>query len=436
MPTKVVLCDTPDGLAQLQYVLIKSGAALEIETVTDGLRAVEVSARTRPGLVVAGVESESLSGAELVRRLLAITPETKVICWADASPTVVAEMLQAGAAAYVSKDEGPHGVFRAMRAVHAGPVALSPRVACDIATRLLDEERQVATLETTVAEVTAQLESMTTAKADFLANVSHELRTPVTVAKGIAYVLKNRGLPEEEEQEFIGQLEAWLEKLAMLIEEMLIVADLDRGTLSLEVSEVDLAPFLRQVADEIGRQFPAVTLEREIPEALRGSADPMRFIQIVRQLLDNACRYSPEDQAVQLKGRTMDEGVVVSVTDHGEGMARQTASRAFEEPFSAGEEILRKERAGAGVGLHMARQLVVQHGGILWADPLPSGGTRVSFVIPARQGDRVSRPPEPGSDPLEELHPLARPASEPAAGPTPPASAGTGAQPSTNASSS
>ena len=77
MPTKVVVCDTPDGLAQLQYVLIKSGAALEIETVTDGLRAVEVSARIRPELVVAGIEAESLSGAELVRRLLAVSPETK-----------------------------------------------------------------------------------------------------------------------------------------------------------------------------------------------------------------------------------------------------------------------------------------------------------------------------------------------------------------------
>jgi signal transduction histidine kinase len=88
----------------------------------------------------------------------------------------------------------------------------------------------------------------------------------------------------------------------------------------------------------------------------------------------------------------MDEGVVVSVTDHGEGMARRTASKAFDEPFSAGEDILRKERAGAGVGLHMARQLVVQHGGILWADPIPSGGTRVSFVIPTTPGERIDRP--------------------------------------------
>jgi two-component system sensor histidine kinase VicK len=247
---------------------------------------------------------------------------------------------------------------------------------------------------------------MTTAKADFLANVSHELRTPVTVAKGIAYVLKNRGIPEEEEDQFIGHLEAALEKLSMLIEEMLIVADLDRGTLSLELTQVDLALLLRQVADESARQFPTVTIEREIHESLPASADPMRFIEIVRQLLHNACRYSPEDQPVLLKGRPMDEGVVVSVTDHGEGMARQTASKAFEEPFSAGEDILRKERAGAGVGLHLARQLVIQHGGILWADPLPSGGTRVSFVIPAHEGDHVGRPGDLGSDPLDELHSL------------------------------
>jgi signal transduction histidine kinase len=87
----------------------------------------------------------------------------------------------------------------------------------------------------------------------------------------------------------------------MLIEEMLIVADLDSGTLSLELSHVDLAPLLRQEADQSARQFPAITIEREINETLPASADPMRFIEIVRQLLDNACRYSSEDQPVQLK---------------------------------------------------------------------------------------------------------------------------------------
>jgi len=412
MPTKVLLCDTPDGLAQLQYALMKSGAALELEVVTDGFRAVEVAARTQPEIVVTEIGLEGLTGAELIRRLVATVPETSVICWTNApSPLLAAEMLAAGASAYVLKNDGPDGVFRAMRAVHAGNIALSPTVASQVAARLTLEATQRSQLEATLAEVTSELDSLTSAKADFLANVSHELRTPVTVAKGIAYVLKNRGIPEEEQQEFLGQLEASLDKLMMLVDEMLTIADLDRGTLTLKLDEVDLAPVLSHVADEIGRQYPDVEIVREIPELLDGAADPVRFAEIVRQLLDNACRYTGEGMPVILKGRTMEEGVVISVTDGGEGMPRQTVSKAFDEPFAAGENILRKERAGAGVGLHLARQLVLQHGGIMWADPVPAGGTRVSFVIPARRGARAVRPrladpslpARPDVDPAEEL---------------------------------
>jgi signal transduction histidine kinase len=276
-----------------------------------------------------------------------------------------------------------------MRTVRAGSVALSPRVAAQLAKRLEGESERTTDLESALENVAEELDTLTTAKADFIANVSHELRTPVTIAKGIAYVLRNPDLDDDERAEFVEQLEASLEKLIALIDEMLAVADMDRGTLSLEVREVDLAPVLRQIAEDVGRHYGAVPLELEVPERLVGAADPIRFTEVVRQLLDNACRFSPAGEPVMLKGRAMDEGTLVSVTDRGEGLAREVASKAFDEPFTAGEEILRKERAGAGVGLHLARQLVIEHGGIMWADPLPAGGTRVSFVIPARPGAQV-----------------------------------------------
>lgn len=391
MSTKVVLCDTPDGLARLQYALITSRADLDIEVVTEGLRAVEVCSRLRPDVVVVATGLGGLGGSELVRRLLATVPDAAVICWAeDASPVPVAEMLGAGAVAYVSKEDGPEAVLRAMRTVRVGSIALSPRVAAQLARQLEGKSERTTDLESALEKVAEQLDSLTTAKADFIANVSHELRTPVTIAKGIAYVLRNPDLDDEERAEFVEQLEASLEKLIALIDEMLAVADMDRGTLSLEVEEVDLAPVLRQVAGDVGRQYDAVPLELEVPERLLGAADPIRFTEIVRQLLDNACRFSPPGEPVMLKGRAMDEGTLVSVTDRGEGLAREVASKAFEEPFTAGEEILRKERAGAGVGLHLARQLVIEHGGIMWADPLPAGGTRVSFVIPTRPAAPVS----------------------------------------------
>ncbi|HEY7754803.1 MAG TPA: HAMP domain-containing sensor histidine kinase [Actinomycetota bacterium] len=413
MATRVLLCDTADGLAQLQYSLLKSGAALEMEVVTDGFRAVEVAARTQPTVVVVEIGLEGLSGTDLVRRLLAIVPETSVVCWTNvSSPVIAAQMLHAGASAYLLKEDGPDAVLRAIRAVLEGNVALSHRVGAQLSDRLVSESTQRRDLEIALGEVAERLESLTTAKADFLANISHELRTPVTVAKGIAYVLKNRGIPEEEQREFLGQLEGSLEKLMMLIDEMLTIADLDRGTLTLKLAEVDLAPVLSHVADEIGRQYTHVGIRREVPDSLVGPADPVRFAEVVRQLLDNACRYTPEteERPVVLKGRAMSEGVVVSVTDHGTGIRRDVIAKAFSEPFTAGEDILRKERAGAGVGLHMARQIVLQHGGIMWADPLPAGGTRVSFVIPAHAGDTLTRPPklseadasDPGAEPVPD----------------------------------
>jgi signal transduction histidine kinase len=400
MPTKVLVCDTPDSLAQLQYTLLKAGRDLEVEAVTDGFRAVEVAARTQPAVVIVEIGLEGLSGRDLVQQLLVTVPETSVICYTNApSPLTAAQILEAGASAYLLKEDGPDAVLRTIRAVLDGNVTLSHRIGGQLAERLVTESAQRRELEETLGEVSAQLESLTTAKADFLANISHELRTPVTVAKGIAYVLKNRGIPEDELDEFLAQLEGSLDKLTMLIDEMLTIADLDRGTLTLKVSDIDLAPILRHLVDEAATQHP-VRVDLDIPERLSASADRVRFAEIVRQLLDNGCRYSPDDAVVLVRGRSMSEGVVVSVTDHGTGVQRDIVTKAFREPFSAGEDILRKERAGAGVGLHMARQLVLQHGGIIWADPLPAGGTRFSFVIPAKEGQTISNPPALGDDQL------------------------------------
>ncbi len=414
MSTRVLLCDTPEGLAQLQYALLKSGEDLQTDVVTDGVRAVESAARTQPEVVVAEIGLDGLAGAELVRRLIATVPEARVICWTTLpSPFTAAEMLGVGASGYLLKEDGPEAVARAIMPVLGGNVVISPRIAEQIGARFGQAVRHEREMESALADTSEQLDLLTSAKAEFLANVSHELRTPVTVAKGIAYVLKHRGIPDEEREEFLGKLEGSLEKLMTLVDELLTIAELDRGTLLLQLVETDLAPIVRHVADDMARRYASVTIEQEVPEHLDAVADQGRISEVVRQLIDNACRYSPEDGAVQVRARTMDEGVVVSITDHGQGMAREIAMQAFNQPFSTGEEILRKERSGIGLGLHMARQLVVQHGGVIWADPLPAGGTRVSFCLPVTRGERLTEPP-PITTEVEPpaLRPVPHPALE------------------------
>jgi signal transduction histidine kinase len=215
----------------------------------------------------------------------------------------------------------------------------------------------------------------------------------VTVAKGISHVIARRDVAEPERGRLLSQLDQSLDKLMGIVDGLLTIADSERGELSLEIEAFDLVPTIAAIVDEVGARYPQVSIERALPSRLSTTADRARIGDVIRHMLDNACRYSPSSGTVQVLARAQAEGTVVSVTDHGEGILREVVARAFEEPFSTGEAILRKERAGAGLGLHMARRLVVEHGGVIWADPLPGGGTRVSFCIPAKDGDPLDAPP-------------------------------------------
>ena len=382
----VLLCDTPDGLSLLQYALIRSGADLQLEVTTDALRAVELAARTKPDVIVTELTLEGLGGAELIKRLCASAPGSRTICYSDvAEPRLVAEVLAAGAAGYVLRQEGPEEVLRAIAAAAGGAGAsLSAGAAALVANTLGEALDDRERLSIQLAEIEETTRQGTAAKAEFLSNISHELRTPVTVAKGIAYVLRNRQIPDNEWEEFIQQLQASLDKLMMMVDEIITIAELERGTFELQLEPVDLAPLIRGAVEEVQRRYPAVELIAEIAPALPSVADGSRIAGVVCELLDNACRYSPPDAPVEITARALSEGVVIAVTDRGEGLDRAVAARSFDEPFTTGEGTLRKEKAGVGVGLHLARQMIVEHGGTLWTDPLPGGGTRAAFCIPVR----------------------------------------------------
>jgi signal transduction histidine kinase len=394
MASTVLVCDAADEIAYLQYHLLREARDLVVDVTSDPFQAVESAGRSRPDVVTVDLGLEGLGGAELVRRLCASTPGTRVIARSSTrDAAVVAEVLGAGAAGYVLRDDGPDALLAAIRAALTGAVVLSPVVASGFGTEVGRAVAEAHRLRAELDDLTSSVSQGTSAKADFLANISHELRTPVTVAKGIAYVLRNPAVPEDEREQFLGQLQASLDKLMGIVDEIITIAELERGTFELDVTSMDLAPLIRHAVDEVAREYPQTPIDAVVPDELRAVADGPRIGGVVRELLDNACRYSPNGRGVELAARLLDEGVVVSVTDHGDGLDRAIAMKAFEQPFSTGEATLRKEKAGVGVGLHLARQIVWEHGGVMWSDPLPGGGTRMSFCVPIHEGERLAVPP-------------------------------------------
>jgi signal transduction histidine kinase len=394
MPTTVLLCDSADEVALLQYHLLREAPDLLVEVTTDAVRAVEAAMRTRPDVVVCEPDLEGMGGGELIRRLRASAPTARIVARsAIADADRVAASLGAGASAFLTKAEPLDAVVGAIRSVGAGAVILSPVAAALLGDELASLTGRIRELEGELNTLRDDVSQGSSAKADFLANISHELRTPVTVAKGIAYVLRNPNVPEDERFEFIDQLQGSLDKLMAIVDEIITIAELEKGTFALELGPIDLAPLVRHAVDEVSRQYPGQMIQAQVPDALAAIADGSKIGGVVRELLDNACRYSPPGLPVELTARPLTEGVVVSIVDRGEGLDRAVAAQAFEQPFSTGEGILRKEKAGVGVGLHLARQVVVEHGGIMWSDPLPGGGTRVSFCLPSHEGTRLSAPP-------------------------------------------
>jgi signal transduction histidine kinase len=387
MAIKLVVAGSLEDHAVLKYALSASLPEASIDVGTDGFRAVELALRIRPQVVVVDpAVAGELTGADLVARLKGAMPETAIACWtARADVDEAARLLRAGASAYLLKEDGPKDLVRQIPAIVEGGLVMSPRVAAELTTRFTDSIQRESELTKALAETTMQLQEVAGSKDQFVANVNHELRTPVTIVKGIAHLLKSGRLSHEDQEQFVKRMDDAVERLTTMVDEILTVSDLGNGRMSLQAELTDMVELVGAACDRVTVEFPALTLDRHLIGPILTYVDPTKLTEAMTQLIDNACRYSPERGRVIVALRRVAEGIMFSVTDSGEGLPRALLTRAFREPFVTGEEILRKERAGLGVGLHLARQLVVLHGGILWADPLPGGGTRVSFCIPEQE---------------------------------------------------
>jgi two-component system cell cycle sensor histidine kinase PleC len=262
-------------------------------------------------------------------------------------------------------------------------LVLDPDVASGLGQAMVESVTQRGEWARQLAQRTRQAEDLARAKSDFLSNVSHELRTPLTIIKGVAATLR---MTEKDDSQsvMLGQIEKATDNLVMQIEAIITQASMNRGEYTVNVAGVDLAQTIQNAAEEAAAGHPNVLLELAIPPHVQAVADVRAIRGVVRQLVDNACRYSDAGGVVLVKARSGDEGLTVHVTDRGVGVDRDKVAAALAEAFSPGEDIMTKERAGLGLGLNLARNLIALHGGILWAEPLPGGGSRVSFTIPPK----------------------------------------------------
>jgi signal transduction histidine kinase len=426
MADTVLLALRADEVGPLAAFLAERGHA--IETTDDGYRAVELAQHVQP---VAAVVRPGLPGPELVDlvgRLKGVARECRVLVLLDEiDPVEGADLLRMGTDALLARP-GHEFLLWSLARVAEGGLILSPDVARALSGSLADSvvrERQWAR---ELAQRAREAEQLAQAKTDFLGNVSHEIRTPLTIIKGLASLLRRTSQPNEQQASVLSQLEEAADRLTGIVESLVTQAEMRRGDFVLETHECDLSAVIREGAEAAARRYPDIELELAVPAVLPAVADARGIREVVRQVVDNACRYSRSEGTVTVKASRGQEGINVHVTDRGLGVHRGQIAASFGGPFTPGEEVMTKERAGLGLGLHLARNLVALHGGILWAEPLPAGGSRVSFTLPPQppEGriigsvDRIEQEAaSTDQSPERSAHPAEDPAGPPVASTTP-----------------
>lgn len=223
-----------------------------------------------------------------------------------------------------------------------------------------DEVGQLAFAFSTMASELEQTDRM---RRDLVANVSHELRTPVA---GLRAQLENivDGVTEPDPAALSVALTE-TERLSQLVDHLLDLSRIDAGASDLDREQIELTPFLREVADSAALAPGARGMRWVIdvvPTGLTAMADPARLHQTIANLLDNAARHSPPGGRVRVSAsRTaQDDGVRIDVHDEGPGIAREDRDRVFER-FQRGGGA--DSSGGTGLGLAIARWAVALHGG-------------------------------------------------------------------------
>ena len=224
------------------------------------------------------------------------------------------------------------------------------------------------------------------ARADFVATASHELRTPLTAVYGGARTLQARGdeLTSAQRSGLLRMIADESEHLTRIVDQLLVSAQLDRGTLRVEESECDVAALCTVVATAARARATGVTVAVQVPSAvapLRCDASLLR--QVLTNLVDNAVKYSVDGGLVLVRLRDETAAVHVDVVDKGLGIPTAEQERIFEKFYRLDAEMTRGV-GGSGLGLYISREIVTQLGGTLVVHSQVDRGSTFSVTLPRR----------------------------------------------------
>jgi len=223
-------------------------------------------------------------------------------------------------------------------------------------------------------------------RADFVSTVSHEFRSPLTGIRQLGeMLLEGRVVDREKQRSYFKMIVEETDRLARLVENILDFSRMEEGRKEYSFEPLDPSPWLRELAVDFGAEMAmkGTIVEADIPDGLPLiSADKEALSSAVRNLLDNAVKYSPGTKSVRIGAAASGGEVRISVQDRGVGISEQDRKRIFDRFYRADGEIAKLVK-GAGLGLSLVKHIVTAHGGTVVCESRLGEGSTFTIRLPA-----------------------------------------------------
>jgi two-component system, OmpR family, sensor histidine kinase VicK len=235
-------------------------------------------------------------------------------------------------------------------------------------------------------DVTEQ-EQIETDRREFVFNVSHELRTPLTTMRSYLEALADGAWKDDNiAPRFLEVTQNETERMIRLVTDLLQLSKMDSKDYRFNFQEIDLVHFLNGIIDRFEMlEKENIELSRSLPDGMIPvQMDTDKMTQVLDNIISNAMKYSPEGGAITFTAAVIGRKVKVSITDQGVGIPKNNVSKIFDRFFRV-DRARSRDLGGTGLGLAIAKEIVLSHGGDIWAESEWGQGTTIHFTLPLRK---------------------------------------------------
>jgi two-component system sensor histidine kinase ArlS len=241
---------------------------------------------------------------------------------------------------------------------------------------------ELGDLGASIKVLASELELLKNERNEFLASISHELRTPLTYIKGYAEIAQRQDTVAEDRTKYLAIIHEEAVKLAKLVKELFHLAKMDENNFSIEKESIHLRPYLEGIAEKIGPALKENQMELILscPDDILADIDPVRFEQVILNLLDNARKYSEPGTFITVDIANLNGLVHIKILDAGKGIPAEDLPRIFER-FYRVDKSRTRALGGSGLGLSIVKQLVEAHGGTITVTSSHMVGTTFEIIL-------------------------------------------------------